>query len=195
VTYVNYLDPNDAFAEIGHIRSAGADIDGMLDKIARLVKRTIADACKVSFTLWVSTATRPPTGSANTATSTWDCRITGERIDHPRRAASSGSSPARPRPRTSASAPRPSPGCPPPARWPGWRRWSPRPNDEDEDEERDDGEDSEVPAEGAAGLLAEIKANPGRPGLDTFLDEVAKLGRVRSLGYRPTCSPIRQSGG
>ena len=51
-----------------------------------------------------------------------------------------------------------------------------------EDEERDEGAGDEVPAEGAAGLLAEIKADPGRPGLDTFLDEVAKLRRVRSLG-------------
>ncbi|RZU46696.1 TnpA family transposase [Krasilnikovia cinnamomea] len=52
---------------------------------------------------------------------------------------------------------------------------------DDEDEERDEGGD-EVPVEGAAGLLAEIKADPGRPGLETFLDEVAKLRRVRSLG-------------
>lgn len=53
---------------------------------------------------------------------------------------------------------------------------------DDEDEERDEGADDEVQAEGPAGLLAEIKADPGRPGLDTFLDEVAKLRRVRSLG-------------
>ncbi|MER7279971.1 Tn3 family transposase [Dactylosporangium sp. NPDC000244] len=53
---------------------------------------------------------------------------------------------------------------------------------DDEGEERDEGADDEVPAQGAAGLLAEIKADPGRPGLDTFLDEVAKLRRVRSLG-------------
>ncbi len=48
-------------------------------------------------------------------------------------------------------------------------------------DDEDDGEDHQA-AEGAAGLLAEIKADPGRPGLDTFVDEVAKLRRVRGLG-------------
>lgn len=52
----------------------------------------------------------------------------------------------------------------------------------DEDTDTDEGADDEASAEGAAGLLAEIKADPGRPGLETFLDEVAKLRRVRSLG-------------
>ena len=35
---------------------------------------------------------------------------------------------------------------------------------------------------GGPGLLAELKAEPGRLGLETLLSEIAKLERVRSLG-------------
>jgi hypothetical protein len=38
---------------------------------------------------------------------------------------------------------------------------------------------------GGRGLLAELKADPGPLGLETLLTEIAKLGRVRSIGLPP----------
>jgi len=47
--------------------------------------------------------------------------------------------------------------------------------------ETDEGNDEEDDGD-PAGSLAELKADPGRLGLDTMLKEIAKLGRVRTLG-------------
>lgn len=38
------------------------------------------------------------------------------------------------------------------------------------------------------GMLAELKADPGRLGLETLLRELDKLERVRAVGLPPTCS-------
>ncbi len=51
MTQAKPMDPNEAFAELGRIRLADIDIDTLLDKIARLAKRTIPGASEVSVTL------------------------------------------------------------------------------------------------------------------------------------------------
>ncbi|GGQ71595.1 GAF and ANTAR domain-containing protein [Couchioplanes azureus] len=51
MTHAEPMDPNEAFAELGHIRLAELDIDALLDKIAQLTKRTVPGACEVSVTL------------------------------------------------------------------------------------------------------------------------------------------------
>lgn len=40
-------------------------------------------------------------------------------------------------------------------------------------------------SEAGAGLLAELKVDPGRLGLETLLAQVARLEPVRALGLRP----------
>jgi GAF domain-containing protein len=45
------LEPSDAFAELGQIKLADTDIDGVLNKIAELAKRAIPGADDVSVTL------------------------------------------------------------------------------------------------------------------------------------------------
>ena len=45
------LDPTDAFAELGRIKLGETNLDGVLDRIARLAKRTIPGAEEVSVTL------------------------------------------------------------------------------------------------------------------------------------------------
>ncbi|GAB3981783.1 GAF and ANTAR domain-containing protein [Plantactinospora veratri] len=45
------LDPTDAFAQLGRIRLNEMDLDGVLDQIARLARRTIPKAEEVSVTL------------------------------------------------------------------------------------------------------------------------------------------------
>ncbi|MGW4465038.1 GAF and ANTAR domain-containing protein [Micromonospora sp. NPDC004704] len=45
------LDPTDAFAELGRIKLSDTDLDGILDRIAQLAKRTIPGAEEVSVTL------------------------------------------------------------------------------------------------------------------------------------------------
>jgi integrase len=41
---------------------------------------------------------------------------------------------------------------------------------------------------GGRGLLSELKADPGRLGLETLLGEIAKLERIRAPACRATCS-------
>jgi len=45
------LDPNEAFAEISRIKLSDTNLDGVLNHLARLAKRTIAGAAEVSVTL------------------------------------------------------------------------------------------------------------------------------------------------
>jgi GAF domain-containing protein len=45
------VNPTDAFAELGRIKLGEADVDGVLDRIAGLAKRTVTGAAEVSVTL------------------------------------------------------------------------------------------------------------------------------------------------
>jgi GAF domain-containing protein len=49
--HAEFMDPYDAFSELGRIRLADIDIDTLLDKIAHLAKRSIPGASEVSVTL------------------------------------------------------------------------------------------------------------------------------------------------
>jgi len=51
MTYVETMDPHEAFAELGRIRLADIDLDALLEKIAQLAKRSIPGAGEVSVTL------------------------------------------------------------------------------------------------------------------------------------------------
>jgi hypothetical protein len=39
------------------------------------------------------------------------------------------------------------------------------------------------------GFFTELKADPGKLGLETLLSEITKLKSVRAIGCRRTCSP------
>ncbi|AVT38546.1 GAF and ANTAR domain-containing protein [Plantactinospora sp. BB1] len=45
------LDPTEAFTQLGRIRLAETDLDGVLDRIAQLARRTLTNADEVSVTL------------------------------------------------------------------------------------------------------------------------------------------------
>jgi GAF domain-containing protein len=51
MTDAHPMDPNEAFAELGRIKLADTDLDGVLTKISALAKRTIPGAREVSVTL------------------------------------------------------------------------------------------------------------------------------------------------
>jgi hypothetical protein len=44
------------------------------------------------------------------------------------------------------------------------------------------------------GFFTELKADPGKLGLETLLSEITKLKSVRAIGCRRTCSPTSPSG-
>jgi GAF domain-containing protein len=51
MTQGKYMDPNEAFGQLGRVKLDEVDLDAMLDKIAQLAKRTIPHAHEVSVTL------------------------------------------------------------------------------------------------------------------------------------------------
>jgi len=51
MTNIDPIDPTEAFARLGQIKLNEVDLDGVLDRIADLAKRTIAGASEVSVTL------------------------------------------------------------------------------------------------------------------------------------------------
>jgi Domain of unknown function (DUF4158) len=52
--------------------------------------------------------------------------------------------------------------------------------------------DPDGDAADGGGFLQELKADPGRPGLETLLGEIAKLERVRAVGLPAACSLTRR---
>ena len=49
--------------------------------------------------------------------------------------------------------------------------------------------ETEVEPDGQSGLLAELKADPGKRNIETLVVETEKLARVRAIGLPPSCSP------
>jgi len=52
-------------------------------------------------------------------------------------------------------------------------------------------DESSEAAGGGPGLFAELRADPGSPGLESLLCEIARLERVLAIGLPQTCSPKR----
>src|SRR5690242_18029859 len=51
MTQGQYMDPNEAFGELGRVKLDEVDLDAMLTRIAQLAKRTIPHTHEVSVTL------------------------------------------------------------------------------------------------------------------------------------------------
>ena len=51
MTYVEHMEPTDAFAQLGRIKLAETDLNGVFQQIADLAKRTVPGAGEVSVTL------------------------------------------------------------------------------------------------------------------------------------------------
>jgi GAF domain-containing protein len=72
MTQGQYMDPNEAFGELGRVKLDEVDLDAMLDRIAQLAKRTIPRTHEVSVTLLRG-------DDAHTAVSTGDLALTLDR--------------------------------------------------------------------------------------------------------------------